>query len=66
LVFKTTSLKFGLFLTHFLLEMEESERWLKHQQRVYCSGRSPVEGTPARELEFGLMYGASRKVPGRP
>jgi hypothetical protein len=31
--------------------MEEAERQLKHQYRVYCLGRSPVEGTPARELE---------------
>jgi hypothetical protein len=31
--------------------MEEAESLLKHQHRVYCSGRSPVEGGPARELE---------------
>jgi hypothetical protein len=31
--------------------MEEAERWLKYQYRVYCLGRSPVEGDPARELE---------------
>jgi hypothetical protein len=28
--------------------MEEAERWLKHQYRVYCSGRSPVEGDPSK------------------
>jgi hypothetical protein len=26
--------------------MEEAERWLKHQYRVYCLGRSPGEGDP--------------------
>jgi hypothetical protein len=26
--------------------MEEAERWLKHQYRVYCLCRSPVEGDP--------------------
>jgi hypothetical protein len=26
--------------------MEETERQLKHQHRVYCSGRSLVEGDP--------------------
>jgi hypothetical protein len=32
--------------------MAEAERWLKHHQhRAYCSGRSPVEGSPAGELE---------------
>jgi hypothetical protein len=31
--------------------MEETERQLKHQYRVYCLGRRPVEGTPGRELE---------------
>jgi hypothetical protein len=29
--------------------MEEAERWLKHQYRVYCLGRKPVD--PAKELE---------------
>jgi hypothetical protein len=24
--------------------MEEVERWLKHQHRVYCLGNKPVEG----------------------
>jgi hypothetical protein len=28
--------------------MEEAERQLKHQHRVYCSGRSPVEGDPSK------------------
>jgi hypothetical protein len=28
--------------------MEEAERWLKHQHRVYCLGRSPVEGDPGK------------------
>jgi hypothetical protein len=28
--------------------MEEAERQLKHQYRVYCSGRSPVEGDPSK------------------
>jgi hypothetical protein len=28
--------------------MEEAERWLKHQYRVYCLGRSPVEGDPSK------------------
>jgi hypothetical protein len=27
---------------------EEAERWLKHQYRVYCSGRSPEEGSSKR------------------
>jgi hypothetical protein len=51
--------------------MEEAESPLKHQHRVYCSGRSPVEGAPARELEptathrLGLDIGGSGKVPGR-
>jgi hypothetical protein len=31
--------------------MEEAERQLKHQHRVYCLGRSPVEGDPRRKLE---------------
>jgi hypothetical protein len=31
--------------------MEEAERQLKHQHRVYCSGRNLVEGTLAREIE---------------
>jgi hypothetical protein len=30
------------------LEMKEVERWLKRQHRVYCSGRSPVEGDPSK------------------
>jgi hypothetical protein len=43
--------------------MEEAERQLKHQHRVCCSGRSPVEGSPTRELEpiathrYGLNIG---------
>jgi hypothetical protein len=28
--------------------MEEAERRFKHQHRVYCSGRSPVEGDPRK------------------
>jgi hypothetical protein len=28
--------------------MEEAESQLKHQHRVYCSGRSPVEGDPSK------------------
>jgi hypothetical protein len=28
--------------------MEETERWLKHQHRVYCLGKSPVEGNPSK------------------
>jgi hypothetical protein len=28
--------------------MEEAERWLKHQHRVYYLGRSPVEGDPSK------------------
>jgi hypothetical protein len=28
--------------------MAEAERQLKHQYRVYCSGRSPVEGDPSK------------------
>jgi hypothetical protein len=28
--------------------MEEAERQLKYQYRVYCSGRSLVEGNPSR------------------
>jgi hypothetical protein len=28
--------------------MEEAERQLKHQHRVYCSCRSPVEGDPRK------------------
>jgi hypothetical protein len=28
--------------------MEEAERWLKHQFRVYCLGRSPVKGDPSK------------------
>jgi hypothetical protein len=28
--------------------MEEAERRLKHRYRVYCSGRSPVEGDPSK------------------
>jgi hypothetical protein len=28
--------------------MEEAERWLKHQHRVYYLGRSPVEGDPRK------------------
>jgi hypothetical protein len=28
--------------------MEEAERQLKHQYRVYCSVRSPVEGNPSK------------------
>jgi hypothetical protein len=46
--------------------MEEAERWLKHQYRVYCLGVL-WRGTPARELEptaihrFGLRVGASEK-----
>jgi hypothetical protein len=28
--------------------MEEAERWLKHQYRVYCLGRIPVEGDPSK------------------
>jgi hypothetical protein len=31
--------------------MEEAERWLKHQYRISCLGRNPVEGDPARKLE---------------
>jgi hypothetical protein len=30
------------------VKMEEAERWLKHQHRVYCSGRSSVEGDPIK------------------
>jgi hypothetical protein len=49
--------------------MEEAERQLKHQHRVYCSGRSPVRG--ARELKpiaihrLGLDVGSSGNVLGR-
>jgi hypothetical protein len=28
--------------------MEEAERWLKHQHRVYYLGRSPKEGDPSK------------------
>jgi hypothetical protein len=28
--------------------MEEAERQPKHQHRVYCLGRSPVEGDPSK------------------
>jgi hypothetical protein len=28
--------------------MEEAERWLKHQYRGYCLGRSFVEGDPSK------------------
>jgi hypothetical protein len=31
--------------------MEEAERWLKHQYRVYCLGRSPVEGNPSKIVD---------------
>jgi hypothetical protein len=30
--------------------MEEAERWHKHQYRVYCLGRSPVEGEPNKTV----------------
>jgi hypothetical protein len=33
-----------ILLSPHVLEMEEAERPLKHQHRVYCSGRSTVEG----------------------
>jgi hypothetical protein len=36
--------------------MEEAERWLKHQHRVYCLGRSQWRGTSARELEHTASY----------
>jgi hypothetical protein len=29
-------------------DVEEAEKWLKHQLRVYCLGRSPVEGDPSK------------------
>jgi hypothetical protein len=29
--------------------MEETEKWLKHQYRVYCLGRSPVEGDSSKK-----------------
>jgi hypothetical protein len=35
--------------------MEEAERGLKSQLRVYCSGRSPAEGD-SRELEPTTTY----------
>jgi hypothetical protein len=28
--------------------LEEAEKQLKHQHRVYCSGRTPVEGDPSK------------------
>jgi hypothetical protein len=28
--------------------MEEAVRWLKHQYRAYCLGRSPLEGDPSK------------------
>jgi hypothetical protein len=31
--------------------MVEAERWLKQEYRIYCLCRSPVGGTPAKELE---------------
>jgi hypothetical protein len=34
--------------------MEGAERWLKHQYRVYCSGRSPVEGDPRAIHRLGI------------
>jgi hypothetical protein len=50
-----TALKLSPGFRHQMLEnergMDEAERQLKNQHRVYCSGRSAVEGTPARELE---------------
>jgi hypothetical protein len=40
--------------------MEEVERWLKHQYRVYCLGRSPVKGDPSKTIaihRLGLDVG---------
>jgi hypothetical protein len=28
--------------------MEEAERWLKHQYKVYCLGRILVQGDPSK------------------
>jgi hypothetical protein len=50
--------------------MEETERWLKHQHGVYCSGRSPVEGDLSKRARahcyiqaLARYRGASGKVP---
>jgi hypothetical protein len=38
--------------------MGEEERWLKHQHRAYCLGRSPVEGDPStRTYRLGVVIG---------
>jgi hypothetical protein len=29
--------------------MDEAEKWVKHQYRVYSLGRSPVEGDPSKK-----------------
>jgi hypothetical protein len=36
--------------------MEEAERWLKHQYRVYCLGRSSVEGDPSKRARAIAIY----------
>jgi hypothetical protein len=36
--------------------MEEAVRWLKCQHKVYCVGRSSVEGTPERGLDPTAAY----------
>jgi hypothetical protein len=36
--------------------MEEAERWLKHQHRVYCSEGALWKGSPARELKPIATY----------
>jgi hypothetical protein len=36
--------------------MEKAERQLKHQHRVYCSGRSPVEEDPRKRAKPIAKY----------
>jgi hypothetical protein len=31
-----------------MFEMKDAERQLKHQHKVYCSGRSPMKGDPSK------------------
>jgi hypothetical protein len=52
--------------------MEEAERQLKHQHRVYYLGRSPMEGDPSKRATahchtqaWARYRGASGKVSGR-
>jgi hypothetical protein len=47
--------------------MEEAEKQLKHQHRLYCSGRNPVEGDLSKtaRAHCQTQAWASGKVPGR-